>query len=84
MLPAAPNADGTPAWMVHDPVKNRFYRIGWIDFEILLRWSQRSARAVVEAVNAQGEFGRWAWAVSLDRKDVGRLLDAHDNPQSGG
>ena len=53
MLPAAPNADGTPAWMVHDPVKNRFYRIGWIDFEILLRWSQGSASAVVDAVNAE-------------------------------
>jgi putative peptide zinc metalloprotease protein len=28
--------------MVQDPTTG-FFRIGWIDFEILLRWSQRSA-----------------------------------------
>ena len=26
LLEAAPYHDGTPAWMVHDPVNNQFYR----------------------------------------------------------
>ena len=39
LLPAATNRDGTPAWIVQDPVNNRFFRIGWIDFELLLRWA---------------------------------------------
>ena len=37
LLPAAANHDGSPAWMVHDPINNRFFRVGWLDFEMLLR-----------------------------------------------
>ena len=37
---AADNRDGEPAWMIHDTVINRFYRIGWLEFECLLRWGQ--------------------------------------------
>jgi len=35
---AAPAKDGSPAWLIQDPVTNRFYRIGWLEFECLLRW----------------------------------------------
>ena len=26
--PGAPHADGSPAWVIQDPVSNAFYRIG--------------------------------------------------------
>lgn len=35
---AARNTDGSPAWMIQDPVTNRFFRIGWLEFELLCRW----------------------------------------------
>jgi len=35
---AAPEEDGSPAWSIQDPVTNRFFRIGWLEFECLLRW----------------------------------------------
>jgi len=35
---AAPDKDGAPAWSIQDPVTNRFFRIGWLEFECLLRW----------------------------------------------
>jgi putative peptide zinc metalloprotease protein len=38
LIQAANNADGSPAWMIQDPINNKFYRIGWLDFELLLRW----------------------------------------------
>jgi len=31
-------ASGEPAWIIQDNVINRFYRIGWLEFECLLRW----------------------------------------------
>ncbi|EWY39936.1 peptidase M50 [Skermanella stibiiresistens SB22] len=31
-------AEGSPTWTLHDPANNRFYRIGWLEFEILSRW----------------------------------------------
>ena len=53
LFPAAPNDDGTPAWMIQDPVTNRFFRIGWIDFELLLHWANFDAAALVAEVNEQ-------------------------------
>ncbi|EWS63345.1 hypothetical protein Y695_03423 [Hydrogenophaga sp. T4] len=53
MFPAAANEDGSPAWIIQDPVNNRFYRIGWIDFELLVHWAHHDAAALVKAVNAE-------------------------------
>ena len=52
LLGASDNRDGSPAWMIQDPVSNRFYRIGWLEFELLLRW-QTSARALLEQLAAE-------------------------------
>ncbi len=51
IFPGAPNEDGTPAWVIQDPVNNRFFRIGWIDFELLVHWADHHAASLVEAVN---------------------------------
>jgi hypothetical protein len=67
LLPAAANHDGSPAWMVHDPINNRFFRIGWLDFEILLRWSQGSPQAIAQSVSEET-------TLSIDETDVGALL----------
>ena len=74
LLPAAANHDGSPAWMVQDPVNNRFFRIGWIDFEMLLRWTIGSPKGVADAVSAQT-------TLEVDETDVHSLvafLDQHN------
>lgn len=48
LLEAAPDADGAPAWSIQDPVNNRFFRIGWLEFECLLRWPADPARIAVD------------------------------------
>ncbi|MEZ5539894.1 MAG: site-2 protease family protein [Pseudomonadales bacterium] len=30
--------DGEPIWAIQDPAANRFFRIGWLEYECLLRW----------------------------------------------
>jgi putative peptide zinc metalloprotease protein len=50
LMAAAPNRDGSPAWMVQDPVSNRFYRLGWLEFELLSRWHFRSPELILRAV----------------------------------
>ncbi len=35
---SGPGRDGSPSWAIQDPVSNRFYRIGWLECECLLRW----------------------------------------------
>jgi putative peptide zinc metalloprotease protein len=53
LMAAAPNDDGTPAWIIQDPVRNRFFRIGWLDFELLLNWADNDTNSLVRTVNAQ-------------------------------
>lgn len=38
LLPGPPHLDGAPSWRVHDPVRNRFYELGWLEIELLSRW----------------------------------------------
>ena len=48
--PGAAQADGSPSWMIEDPLKARYYRIGWLEFEMLGRWALGDARQVAERV----------------------------------
>jgi putative peptide zinc metalloprotease protein len=32
LLSGPVTADGAPTWTVHDPVTNRFFRLGWLEF----------------------------------------------------
>lgn len=52
LLPASANRDGSPAWMIQDPVTNRFFRIGWLEFEFLVRW-QASGDALLDQLHAE-------------------------------
>ncbi|MCP3873605.1 MAG: HlyD family efflux transporter periplasmic adaptor subunit [Desulfobacteraceae bacterium] len=52
-LKAPPNEDGSPAWMLHDPVRNQFYRIGWKEFEILRQWQHGDIDIIVTNVNTK-------------------------------
>ncbi|MBF0133435.1 MAG: HlyD family efflux transporter periplasmic adaptor subunit [Magnetococcales bacterium] len=29
--PGPPHPDGSPSWMIHDPVRQRFFRMGWVE-----------------------------------------------------
>lgn len=77
---APPNQDGSPAWMIQDPISNVFFRIGWLEFELLVRWSAGTGQALVDAVRretplqpTQAEVGA-LYAFLLQNQ----LLDIHD------
>lgn len=53
LLPATPQPDGSPAWHVLDPVRNRFFRLGWLEFELLCRWALGRPEAIARAVSAE-------------------------------
>ena len=50
--PGPASLDGSPTWTIRDPVRNRYFRIGWAAFEALSRWGG-AAGAVAEAVRAE-------------------------------
>jgi putative peptide zinc metalloprotease protein len=44
--------DGAPTWTIHDPVRNRYFRIGHAAFQLLSRWPLGEGRRVIAHVNA--------------------------------
>ncbi|MEO5330481.1 MAG: HlyD family efflux transporter periplasmic adaptor subunit [Magnetococcus sp. YQC-5] len=51
--PAPPDQDGSPAWTLADPTRNRFYRINWMAFEILARWPEGSIPQIVQRIEQE-------------------------------
>jgi len=64
--PAAAQRDGTPAWTLHDPVTNRFYLIGWPEFEMLSRWRLRTPDRIAASTSHETPL-------DVDQTDVLRL-----------
>ncbi|WP_417068914.1 site-2 protease family protein [Niveibacterium terrae] len=52
LLPGSRLKDGQPSWMLHDPVRNQFFQIDWLSFEILSRWSLDDPEAILDALHA--------------------------------
>ncbi|HEV7368351.1 HlyD family efflux transporter periplasmic adaptor subunit [Arenibaculum sp.] len=42
---------GVPTWTLQDPANNRFFRIGWAEFEMLSRWELGEMDAIAQAVS---------------------------------
>ena len=53
LLPGPTDRNGAPTWTLHDPARNRFFRIGWLQFEILNRWGLGRADIVASAITAE-------------------------------
>ncbi len=49
----APDDDGFPVWLIYDQAAHRYFVIGWLEFEVLVRWSLGSAKKIVESVNKE-------------------------------
>lgn len=41
---------GAPTWVIEDPARGRFFRIGWLEFELLSRWSCGHAQKLMSEV----------------------------------
>ena len=69
---SGPAIDGSPSWAIQDPVNNRFYRIGWFEYECLLRWPGDP-----EKIAADIETNT-PLSVDADQvEDFARFLDQH-------
>lgn len=59
--------DGKPQWLIHDSGRNKFFIIGWVEFELLERWNLGEAEKIIEAVNEQT-------TLNVDLTDIENLL----------
>ncbi len=56
IVPAAAQTNGAPAWVIFDPVSNRYFEIGRELLDMLMLWRAGSVQGLMRRINA--EFGR--------------------------
>ena len=47
------SSEGHPTWSLNDPVRNLFFSIDWLTFEILSRWHLNDIELIVESINQE-------------------------------
>ena len=70
--------DGSPTWVLEDPARDRFFQLGYVEGELLKRWSLGTAQAVAEALKKETiltvsdkkieEFQKFLLRMSLTRE----------------
>jgi putative peptide zinc metalloprotease protein len=50
LYPGPRSTNGLPSWTLHDPASHRYFRLGWLEFEFLQRWSLGDAERIVAAI----------------------------------
>lgn len=51
---APPEPEGSPTWTLYDPAANKYYKIGWLEFECLVRFKKcKTVKALVKKVRAE-------------------------------
>jgi len=60
--------DGAPSWMLHDPLRNQYFRLSWPAFEVLSRWHLADPESVAQAVSAET-------TLHLEAEDVGDVVE---------
>jgi putative peptide zinc metalloprotease protein len=54
LYPGPAHRDGSPGWRILDPVRNAFFDIGWLEFELLARWGRhRDVTSLIAAVTRE-------------------------------
>jgi putative peptide zinc metalloprotease protein len=52
VIEGASAADGSPTWVIVDPVRGKYFQIGWAAYQILSRWNGQSAEVVLSQIHA--------------------------------
>lgn len=61
--PGPTDWQGAPSWTLEDPLRDRYYRIGWLEKALLSHWSLGDANAIITRVNQQ-------LPVEIDQEDI--------------
>jgi putative peptide zinc metalloprotease protein len=80
IFPGPTALDGSPTWTLHDPANNRFYRLGWQEFEIISRWDMADAETLADRVNDESTLA----VDAADVEELGRFLAAYDLLRASG
>ena len=53
LLEGPESFDGSPTWTIFDPLRNKYFRIGWSAFQLLSRWTAGKASIIKDRINKE-------------------------------
>ncbi|MGE5503340.1 MAG: HlyD family efflux transporter periplasmic adaptor subunit, partial [Actinomycetota bacterium] len=53
LVQGAPDTGGWPTYVLVDPVRNRYFRLGWLEVEMLARWPAGNVEALLARLAAE-------------------------------
>jgi putative peptide zinc metalloprotease protein len=59
--------DGSPSWIIVDPIRNKYFSIGWMAFQLLSRWSVGKASLLIERIKNES-------ALDIQKDEIESLL----------
>ncbi|MBF0624908.1 MAG: biotin/lipoyl-binding protein [Magnetococcales bacterium] len=80
LFPGPRARDHSPTWTLHDPASNRFFTLGWREFEILSRWTAGRPDQVAERTRRETPLGVDVGHV----QDLARFLTLHNLVRANG
>ncbi|MCP4596118.1 site-2 protease family protein [Neptuniibacter sp.] len=67
LYPAPTTEQGAPTWSLQDPVRNLFFQIDWLTFEVLSRWHLNSPEQILKAIEDETP-------ISVDLVDIEQVV----------
>src|SRR5882724_972956 len=61
------DSEGKPQWLINDSGRNKFFIIGWVEYELLERWSLGDSQKLIDSVNRET-------TLHVDQEDVEGLI----------
>ena len=59
--------DGSRSWIIVDPIRNKYFSIGWLAFQLLSRWTVGKANLLIERIKEES-------ALEVNHDDIQSLL----------
>src|SRR5579872_1414288 len=59
--------DGKPQWTIYDAARNKFFIIGWPEYEIISRWDLGDPEKIIHAVNEKT-------TLNINSEDIDNLI----------
>lgn len=67
LQPVTVDSSGTPNWILSDTLRTRYFKLGWVEYELLSRWHLVHPEHIVASVNQET-------TLSVSPDDINKLI----------
>jgi putative peptide zinc metalloprotease protein len=54
LIEGSAGVGGSPSWLIHDPVRNQYFHLDWVSFEMLSCWGEISPSQLLDQMRDRG------------------------------